>query len=88
MPGRLDILEYRPFDRKPRSIEKIDLRGATVTVRYGLGTLMIETASSPPFERGILLTDLKETHRFAEAVMQAAMSSTPTPSPPDDQLLG
>lgn len=88
VPGRLDILDYTPFRRKPHSIEKINLRGATVDVRYDIGKIEIETDSCPPMKKDISLTDCKERHRFAEAIMLAAMSSAAAPPLPDDELLG
>lgn len=89
MPGQVDTMEFNWLATKPRSVKKINLRDATVEVRYDQEEInIIKTASMPPEKLRISMEGMKERHRFAEAVILAALSSSPTPPLPDDALLG
>ncbi|MGH7130920.1 MAG: hypothetical protein ACREJO_03125 [Phycisphaerales bacterium] len=87
VPGRIDILRYRLWNRKP-TVETIDLRGANVLVNLHRSIVYIQTSDHARFWRTIGLGAVRNGREVAHAILQAAMSTVPTPPLPDDELIG
>jgi len=89
VPGRLDIVRYKWWADRARSIERFDLREARkIEVNYANQNVVIEAAPSEPDCPVIYLSHIRERHRLAEAILMAAISTSPAPPLPDDELLG
>ncbi|MCB9852105.1 MAG: hypothetical protein H6819_03345 [Phycisphaerales bacterium] len=87
VPGRIDIMKFRPFRTKGRIIDQINVRNARVDVEFNKQQAYIRTTDDPP--RQVLLSLANgEPHAFAEAILKAAICSSPAPPLPDDELLG
>jgi hypothetical protein len=85
VPGRLDVLGYSPFSRKPNFYHGYDLRDAQITVDLRRSFVSIASPRGK-LEFGIAL--MRERRYFAYMLFLAAMS-THQPGPvPEDELLG
>ena len=87
VPGRIDILRYRLWSRKP-TVETIDLREAHVLVNLHRSIIYIQTSDHTRFWRAIGLGAVRHGKEVAHAILQAAISTAPTPPLPDDELIG
>lgn len=87
VPGRIDILRYRLWSRKP-TVETIDLRQANVLVNLHRSIVYIQTTDHTRFWRAIGLGAVRNGKDVAHAILQAAISTAPTPPLPDDELVG
>lgn len=52
LPGRAELLRFRPFRREPMSVTRIDLRNQRVIVDTFIPTLLVESLDSPPVGPG------------------------------------
>jgi len=85
-PGQLDVLCFQIFSGRGVLLQRIDLRTSRVEVALGRGVLRIEPPDAQPTE--IMLMNVSEPICFAQAILNAAISTQPTPPLPDDALLG
>lgn len=86
VPGRLDIMRYDGWRRKPITIERVDLRNSRIHVNVGLGT--VEISNPNISKKKYHLSTISEPLRFIQGLFQAAICTTSAPSLPDDELLG
>lgn len=85
VPGRLDILVGSPFSGKVRLAGRWNLRDALVKIRFDQQELFVRSWAA---KRTLCVGSISEPHAFVRAVFEAAISSHPTASLPDDALLG
>lgn len=85
VPGRLDILVGTPFSGTVRLAGRWNLRDALVKMRFDRQELLITSWAA---KRTLCVGSISEPHAFVRAVFEAAISSHPTASLPDDALLG
>lgn len=88
VPGRIDMMTFRPFRRGGEVADRIHLHNANVQVKYPRQSISIRTAENPPREFSLSLELVSSPHAFAEAVMHAAITSTAAPPLPDDEFIG
>lgn len=87
VPGRIDILRYRLWSRRP-TVEVIDVRGAAVLAHLEKRSVYLTLPSEPGMCRVIGLTGMPGAEEVVRAIFLAAISSSPTPPLPDDELVG
>lgn len=85
-PGQLDVLCFRFLSGRADLIQRIDLRTSRVEVALGRGIVRIDPPDGPPTE--LYLMNVSEPIRFAQAILNAAIATEPTPPLPNDSLLG
>lgn len=85
LPGRLDIMDYRPLARRGRLIRSIDLRSAKLLINLRFWTVRIETDGE---SEEFLFRFMPDRRRFAHTLLLAAVSTAPAPPLPDDELIG
>jgi len=87
VPGRMDIMKFGPFRTRGRILNRINLRGATVSAKFTRQTIAITTADNPPEEHSLTMAT-RSPHAMTRAILRAAICTSPTPPLPDDELLG
>jgi len=88
VPGRVDILRYRPFSNKTKSRKSVSLEKATIECRFHKYLLEITPAGEEEPSVKVYLNTLRDAKGFAEMVFQGAQCKRPSPILPDDELMG
>ncbi len=86
IPGRLDVMHFSPLSNRARVVDRWDLRDARISVRFE--RQMVELSTPTRTKTTIRLYGLSEPHSFVKALLMAAISTSATPTLPDDALLG
>ncbi len=90
-PGRIEVLHYSAFTRRARRCEAHDLRTARVLVDLNTRQLIIEPPGTVASLDGVTcfwFGWMPRSDDFAHAVLEAAISTAPTPPLPEDELVG
>lgn len=90
-PGRIEVLHYTAFTRRARRCEVHDLRTARVLVELNTRQVIIESPCTIASLDGVTcfwFGWMPRSDEFAHAVLEAAISTAPTPPLPEDELVG
>lgn len=85
LPGRLDLMDYRPLARRGRLVRSVHLRSAKLLIDMRFWTVRIETDGS---SEEFLFRFMPDRRRFAHMLLLAAVSTAPAPELPDGDLIG
>jgi len=91
VPGRVDVLHYTVFTRRARRSVSHTVRTARVLADLNSKTVIIHAPPDAPWEPATMtfwFGWMPRGTEFAHAVLEAAISSAPTPPLPEDELVG
>lgn len=88
VPGRLDILRYKPLSDAVADRQSIALGDAEIECRFNRYVLTVAQREddAEPFRISLVL--IPDARNFARTIFQAAMCREPSPVLPGDDLLG